>query len=167
MTHHQCVLRVALALRAALPAKGVTIHAALGTKHGFESSFSFSRTPELALAALVPTRGLFSRMTCISADDLHWSHPDVAVEYQGQKYIVDVCGKNETTMRVARKVETYLYNANHDPTFVGLCLLMLDGDGHAPLDCQYEMLLKSFSRVFGGTSLDKDADTTDFLKPLI
>jgi hypothetical protein len=156
-----------MALRAALPAKDVAIRADLGKKHGFASPFSFPRTPELVLAALVPTRGLFSRMTCISSDDLTWSRPDVAVEWQGQRYIVDVCGKNETTMRVVRKVETYLYNANHDHTFVGLCLLMLAGDGHDELDSQYEMLLKSFSWVFGGTSLDKDADTTDFLKPLI
>lgn len=165
--HHEYVTRVAKLLQEQFGKRGSKVMADFGRIWGFEKPPEFERIPELCLFALVPTRALFSRMTCIGSDDLEWRHPDIAVEQQGKLYIVDVCGKNESTMRIARKIETYLCNAHSNHRFVGMGLVCLPFVRHKELDANYAALLKTFSLITGAKGLGQNPCVTDMLKSLI
>ena len=158
--HDKYVDLVAAALKRVLPQgpDAVVVMADLNAECGFTKPLALHEPPR-CLSSFVPTRAIFSPMTCIGQSDLNWHLPDITLEWREKRYVVDICGEKETTMRVARKLETYLYNAARDESYAGLSLVYLPpsgGRGHARFDQAYEILKKSFRAIFPDTETDED-----------
>jgi hypothetical protein len=105
--------------------------------------------PDLVTAFMVPTQGLFSKTyVALNPDDLAWRHPDVVVEEDGRRYIVEVGHSNESSVRTARKLETMLHGASRW-NVCGIALVKTDDgqcDKFAP---QLERMRDTFWTLFG------------------
>jgi hypothetical protein len=78
-------------------------------RHRFSAKAVLPDEPSLMLAALVPTQAVFTKMPVLANE--HWSEPDVVLEREGLRYVVDVCDENDTFTGIARKVEAIIFCA--------------------------------------------------------
>ena len=101
------------------------------------------------VALHVPTTMVFSKAAILPSPD--WKTPDVQLSTEHMHYYIDVCGGNESAVRIARKLEVVLNAAaNRPPLVAGMALVVLpvpSAESIKPL--LWERLVADFGLMFG------------------
>jgi hypothetical protein len=133
-------------------------------RHCFSAKDVLPQEPELMLAALVPTQAVFTELPVLSNE--HWKEPDVVLEREGLRYVVDVCDDNDTLTGIARKVEAIVFCARRW-NVAGLA--MVTKGPQRPFRgklAELEVLRATFWRLVGAEPSDRPDSVVPYLDAL-
>jgi hypothetical protein len=117
-------------------------------QHNFASKFVLPEVPREVLSALVPTKAVFT--TRVVLGNLDWREPDLAVEKDTFRYVLDVFDDNDTNTTVSRKIETVIANSAKC-NIVGVAIIAKGiNRPHSGKVREVTRLHETFQQLFGG-----------------
>jgi hypothetical protein len=145
--HDDVVLQVGKAVQGLGTVCADLDHSYVG-KHDFAPKFVLSEIPRETLSAFVPTKAIFTHRVVLTNPD--WREPDLVVERDGFRYVLDIFDDNDTNTSVSRKVETVVANSARW-NIVGIA--MIAKGINKPYKGKVKEVMRlheTFQRLFGG-----------------
>ena len=118
-------------------------------------------SPDTYFSAYIPTQSIFNRRATLSKSNTTWKTPDIVIEKNNYRYVIDVVNPNDNATSICRKIETIISNAEKH-NIVGIMIIYFDGNSFDSDKHYCEKLQNTFNELFNC----KNSDPNDYIKNL-